>query len=140
MSGDMEFNVSPGEHAASGHPMYAFFECGTFSKPSRIRDKLDQVENHLAYHVERQRRRQGKPEIKVTDIVAVSGVASVLPWKDMVRSLGQSGVLESRHPLCWELLREGRLLCIWVDDPFFNAISLGDAVRRRTILPIFGPR
>jgi len=92
----MEFNVSPGEHGASEHPIYAFFECSTFLDRNES-GKFDQVENHLAYHLERQPRRQNRPQIKVVDIIAVTGVATTLPWHEIAKSLGQSGLDARRH-------------------------------------------
>jgi hypothetical protein len=42
------------------------------------------------------------PEISLGDIVAVAGVISVLPWKDLKRIVGGLGELSAtQYPLFW---------------------------------------
>lgn len=135
-SGDISFpGVSPGETSAVGRPLYAIFECGTFSRPRSIHDKLAQVEEHLTYLLERQHRKQNKPEISTTDIVAVAGVISVFPWKNFRKTLGALGenLAQDKYPRCHKLAEKGRLLVIHVDDPCTKTVAL-DAEMRKCIL------
>jgi hypothetical protein len=83
--------LSPGQAAARDRPMYTFFEAGTFSKPNYIHSKFEQVEDHLGYFLERQRRRQENQNVKITDMVAVTGVATSLKWDVIKKSLGIVG-------------------------------------------------
>lgn len=135
-SGDLGFvEISPGQPAANNRPMYAFFECGTFSKPKSIQDKFAQVEQHLHYFLEKQRKRQNRPEIHITDIVVVSGVTSILPWEKLKVVMGNLGVLDAvKFPLCNKLIKEGRLLSVWVEDPWAKTVSLSDNVRDCKVL------
>lgn len=117
-SGEMAFpTASPGEASSIGRAYYGIFECGTFSRPSYIRDKFYQVEQHLTYLVEHQKRKQNK-EVVVTDIVAVAGVVSVFPWPSFKKTLGGLGQLDHvKYPNCNRLAKYGRLLTIYVEDP-----------------------
>ena len=118
-SGDLGFvEISPGQPAANNRPMYAFFECGTFSKPKSIRDKFAQVEQHLHYF-----------------LVVVSGVTSILPWEKLKVVMGNLGVLDAvKFPLCNKLIKEGHLLSVWVEDPWAKTVSLSDNVRDCKVL------
>lgn len=139
-SGDMTFpGVSPGEPAAIGRPLYAIFECGTFSRPKSIRDKFAQVEDHLMYLLERQRRKQNKPEISITDIVAVAGVISVFAWEAFRKTLGPSGdnLDKDRFSLCHKLADKGRLLVIHVGDPYTKTVALDTEMRKCILLYLY---
>ena|SRR5437762_2878151 len=129
-------DISPGEKSAINRPMYSLFECGIFSKPKAIRGKFEQLEEQLAYFLERQRRRQNNPEVKIEDIVALAGVSSILSWKSLAPIMNQP-LDEKKYPLCKRLIKVGRLLVIHVEDPWTKTVTLDDNVRER--MPLFLP-
>jgi hypothetical protein len=112
--------------------MYALFECSASSNPKKIRDKYHQLERQLAYLLEHQRRRQRRDDIKITEIVAVSGACTVLQWKHLKGTVPVNidGGGRSELPLCSELAREGRLLCITLPDPYKATMGLTMNVRK----------
>ena len=130
-------DISPGEKSAINRPMYSFFECGIFSEPKAIRGKIEQLEEHLAYFLERQKRRQNNPAVQIEDIVALAGVSSILSWKSLAQIMNQP-LDENKYPLCKRLIKVGRLLIIHVEDPWTKTVTLDDNVRERTplILPL----
>ena len=75
-----------------------------------------QVEDHLMYLLERQRRKQNKREISIIDIVAVAGVVSGFPWENFRKTLGVLGenLDKDRYSLCHKLAEKGRLFVIHV--------------------------
>ena len=115
-------------------PMYTFFECTLSSNAKKLREKLCQVELQLAYFLEHQGRRQQRTDIDICNIVAVTGVCTNVPWKQVKGAiLSNSGELSAvEFPLCSKLAKEGRLLWVTVLSPYQTTARLDAKLRKCT--------